>query len=298
MGPGHGKCLQQPIGQEAYSLGYSAVLAPTVDLARVPNGGRMFEAFGEDPLLLGTIAANVVRGIQQSPAVSSPKHYNLNNQEFNRTSVNEIVDEHSIREVYTRPWEIIVREGNPLAILGALNALNGQFVSSNYHRLTEILKNDLQFHGYVQSDFGGTHSTLDANAGVDFEDPDPVFFGDQLRAAVVAGTVSQARLDDMAFHDLLAIVISRWIDNPSPVIFTNPAVRPPLTANVAAAHDRTARQVGDNGVVLLRNQGGILTLAAGVKSIALIGPDLDINTAGGGSTFVGDTTNSPSSPCW
>ncbi len=115
----------QVIGKEAYSLGYGAVLAPTTDLARVPNDGRMFEAFGEDPLLTGTTAARVVTGIQQSPVVSSPKHYNANNQEFNRTSINEMIDERTLREIYSRPWSLIVNDGAPLAILGSLNAVNG-----------------------------------------------------------------------------------------------------------------------------------------------------------------------------
>ena len=281
----------QVIGTEAYALGYGAVLAPTTDIARVPNDGRMFEAFGEDPLLTGRTAAQFITGVQQSPVVSSPKHYNANNQEFNRTAINEMIDERTLREIYTRPWSLIVKNGAPLGILGALNAVNGQYVSSNYHLLTEILKNDLQFQGYVQSDFDGSHSTLDANAGLDFEDPDPVFFGDKLKAAVVSGLVPMARLDDMAYRYVRAITRSGWIDAPSPVIYTNPAVRPPLDPQLASAHDQTARRVGDNGVVLLRNQKNILPLSASTKFIALIGPDLDINVSGGGSAFVGDTTN-------
>ena len=281
----------QLIGNEAYSLGYSAVLSPTVDFARVPQDGRMFEAFGEDPLLTGRLASQVITGIQQSPVVSSPKHYNINTQEFNRLSINEIVDERTIREIYSRPWSIIVQSGAPLGTLAALNAVNNEYVSSSHHLLTDILKNDLGFQGYVQSDFDGSHSTLDANAGLDFEDPDSVYFGDLLKAAVNAGTVPLARLNDMAYRYVRAVTHSGWIDNPSPVIYTNPAVRPPLASDVAAAHDQTARQVGDSGAVLLQNTGSILPLASSVKSIALIGPDLDINISGGGSAFVADTTN-------
>ena len=281
----------QLIGNEAYSLGYSAVLSPTVDFARVPQDGRMFEAFGEDPLLTGRLAAQVITGIQQSPVVSSPKHYNINTQEFNRLSINEIVDERTVREVYSRPWSIIVANGAPLGTLASLNAVNNEYVSSSHHLLTDILKTDLGFLGYVQSDFDGSHATTDANAGLDFEDPDPVYFGSLLTTAVNNGTVPLSRLNDMAYRYVRAITNSGWIDNPSPVIYTDPAVRPPLASNVAAAHDQTARQVGDNGAVLLQNTNNILPLASSVKSIALIGPDLDINISGGGSAFVADTTN-------
>ncbi len=275
------------IGRETYHYGYSASAGPTVDLARVANYGRNYETFGEDPILTGRFGAAQVQGIQTSPILAFVKHYNLNNQETQRLVINEIVDERTLQEIYTLPWESIVKIGEPGSIMCGFNLVNNKFSCGSDELLNGILKTQLGFKGYVSTDFNAARSTLDANAGLDSEDPDAIYFGDRLRQAVLSGAVSQARLDNMNFRILRSYIQVGYFDNPPPGIFTNPAVQTELPNNVLNRHNETAREIAVKGMVLLKNSNNALPLSTNnLNSIAVIGADADYNIAGGGAAFV------------
>lgn len=276
----------QALGKETYLMGFSSILGPTIDLARTPNSGRMFEGFGEDPLLTGRMGAGQVRGVQKNPVIAGVKHYNANNQEFNRNASASIMDERTLQETYSRPWEILVKEGKPGGIMCAFNAVNDDYACSSHHLLTDILKDRIGYEGYVGSDFNAARSTLDANAGLDYEDPDTIHFGPKLKQAVLDGKVPESRLNDMVFRYLRQLIRSGWYDNPSPLIYNAVAKRPILPDSVFDAHAKVASEVAARGIVLLKNTDNALPLKQGTGSIALIGPDLDINIAGSGSATV------------
>lgn len=275
------------IGRETYHYGYSAIAGPTVDLVRVPNYGRGYETFGEDPILTGRFGAAQVQGEQTSPILAFVKHYNLNNQETQRIFINEIVDERTLQEIYTLPWETIVKVGQPASIMCGFNQVNGNFSCGNNELLNVILKGQLGFQGYVSTDFNAARSTLDANAGLDSEDPDTVYFGENLKQAVLAGTVPPARLDNMNFRILRSYFAVGYFDNPPPGIFSDPAVQTALPSSALTANNLVAREIGAKGIVLLKNQNNALPLNNGqLNSIAVIGADADYNITGGGAAFV------------
>lgn len=134
------------IGQEAWRTGFDGVTAPTADIVRSPHFGRQGESFGEDPLLGGRLPAEVVKGVQEQPGVFSlAKHYIGNYQETARSFVNQQIGERALRELYGRQWEIIVKEGNPGAVMCAFQRVNDAYACANRHLLVDILKNDWRF---------------------------------------------------------------------------------------------------------------------------------------------------------
>ena len=160
-------------GGEAFSTGHNVLLSPAVDIARVAQAGRAFEAFGEDPLLSGTMGAGVIRGIQQSPVVADIKHYNVYTQETNRLSGgNAVVEERALQEIYTRPFAIGIEQGRPGSAMCAFNKVNGVWACESDELLNQILKAQLDFQGWVMSDYGATHSTVPRRTrGLDQEMP-------------------------------------------------------------------------------------------------------------------------------
>jgi beta-glucosidase len=269
------------LGVEALHTGHNVSLAPSADIARTPLWGRAFEGFGEDPLLVGDLAAEVVSGIQDSPVIATAKHPFAYNQEVDRFNVDAQVDERALQEIYVRPFGIVQREGRPGSIMCSFNRLNGTYACEN-DALTTILKEQLAFRGFVMSDYNATPSTVQAaNAGLDQEQPGDqgpgsANFGERLLDAVAAGEVSQARLDDMARRILRPMVGLGLFD-----------VRPDNAGFPLAEHRSLARRVASRGMVLLRNRGDALPLPSRPGSIAVIGPDADNTSAqGGGSSQV------------
>ena len=128
------------LGREAWATGHNVVLGPGMDIARVPMYGRLFESFGEDPRLSGQMAVRYIQGIQHHPVVATAKHYNLNTQEVNRFGVDAQLDERTLQEIYTLPFEMAVKDGHVGAAMGAFNKVNGVYCCENRHLLTEILK--------------------------------------------------------------------------------------------------------------------------------------------------------------
>jgi beta-glucosidase len=269
------------LGREAFLTGHNVLLAPAVDIARVPVAGRVFEAFGEDPYLQGEIARSVVRGIQSHPVVATVKHYNVYNQETDRFFVSAEVSERALQEIYTPPFEAAVKDGRAGAVMCSYNRVNEVYACENRHLLTTILKNQLGFRGWVMSDFGSTPSTVRAaRAGLDQEMPSEVFFGDELVAAVRSGKVSMATIDDKVMRILRQMFRLGLFDRPVQV--------GPLPEQ---QHGRRALGIAKKGIVLLKNSGSLLPLKdLSPQSIAIIGADADnASAAGGGSSHVQPT---------
>ncbi|MET0930679.1 MAG: glycoside hydrolase family 3 C-terminal domain-containing protein, partial [Aeromicrobium sp.] len=277
------------LGEEAFTTGHNFQLAPSADISRTPLWGRSFEGFGEDPLLVGSMAAQVVKGIQDSPVIATIKHPLLYNQETDRFAVDARADERAIQEIYVRPFDIGITEGKPGSAMCSFNKVNGVYACEN-ELMNSILKNQLGLRGFVMSDYNATPSTVQAaNNGLDQEQPGDqgpgsANFGERLVAAVEAGDVSMARLDDMARRILRPMIGLGLFEN-------LPQIAPVDVERGSAV----GRRVATEGMVLLKNSDDVLPLGRRNRSIAVIGPDADNTSAqGGGSAAVSAPTRSVS----
>jgi beta-glucosidase len=261
--------LGRAIGNEAWHKGINVQLAPDVNIARVPMNGRNSEAFGEDPYLAGQTGAAEIAGIQDNPVMATVKHYALNNHEVNRMTVSSDADERTVHEIYLPAFETAVKQAKTGSVMCSYNRVNGVYACENPTLLNGILKRELGFDGFVMSDWGGTHSTVSAaNGGLDMEmDLAPGrYFGDALKTAVQSGKVPQARLDDMVVRILRPMFRIGLFEHPAAA---QPAA---FASNVETPEDvALAREVSEEGTVLLKNDGAILPLAGSGKRIALIG---------------------------
>jgi beta-glucosidase len=266
-------------GDEAFNTGHNVMLAPSVDIARHPQAGRVAEGYSEDPLLTGTMGAAYIRGVQQHPVAATIKHFNVYNQETNRFTGNAEVGERALQEIYTRPFDIGVRQGRPGAAMCAFNQVNGVAACENEIMQT-ILKEQLRFAGFIMSDYGATPSTARAvNAGLDQEQPGGTWFGARLVAAVRAGQVSEARINDAVLRILRPMFALGLFDHPAQV---NPLPE--------RQHGQQARQIAEQGMVLLKNDRGALPLSTRrLRSVAVLGADADTIVAPGGSPLVKPT---------
>jgi len=266
------------VGAEAKALGNGFVEAPDINLARVPQNGRTFEAFGEDPYLVSQTTVNWIAGMQSQGIIAEAKHFACNNQETNRTTINVNVDERTLREIYLPGFEAAVTQGRVGAVMCAYDMVNGAYSCENNTLLNQILKTEWAFSGFVTSDFGATHSTVaSANSGLDLEMPTGIYFTDPLQNAAQNGQVPMAVIDDKLMRRYATMIQFGIFDNP-------PANQPlPLQQDGVAA-----RQIAEAGMVLLQNNGGLLPLdASKLHSIALIGPYAgSAMTGGGGSSKV------------
>jgi len=160
------------IARETLFKGRNYILAPCVNIHRLPTGGRNFESYGEDPFLAGKIASAYIKAVQKEGVITSVKHYALNNQEWERTQVDVTADERTMREIYLPAFEMAVKEGGAYTVMASYNKVNGWYASENKHLLQDILKNEWEFKGLVVSDWGATHSTTNAiRNGLDLEMP-------------------------------------------------------------------------------------------------------------------------------
>ena len=270
------------LGREAWSTGHNVLFGPGLDIARIPSFGRLFESLGEDPVLTGQMAARYIQGVQRHPVIATAKHYNVNAQEENRLEVDAQLDERTLQEIYTLPFEAAVKDGRIGAVMGAYNKINGTFCCENSHLLTEILRQQLGFTGWVVSDFQATHSTVEAaSAGLDIEldIPPAKFFGTRLLEAIAEGQVSLATIDDKVYRILRSMFAFGLFDSP-----------PEITPLPVQAHGKLAREIAAEGIVLLKNSGDLLPLSRQeLRSLAIIGADADRYITGGGSSLVRPT---------
>ncbi|MBA2394806.1 MAG: glycoside hydrolase family 3 C-terminal domain-containing protein [Ktedonobacteraceae bacterium] len=269
------------IGKEAKILGNDMVEGPDMNLARIPQNGRTFENLGEDPLLAGAIAANEIQGIQGQGEIAEAKHYLGNEQELNRQTSNSVIDERTMRELYLTPFEMSVKQGNVDAVMCSYPEVNGQWACDNSVLMNQILKGDWNFQGFVSSDFGAAHNTVDAAlGGLDLEMASGKYFGSALKAAVQAGTVPVSVLDDKLIRRFrVTMQLGLW-DAP-------PVAQTAIPAATGSADGVTARKISEASSVLLKNSASLLPLnASNVHSIALIGMNAwaGVAKSGGGGT--------------
>ncbi len=272
------------IGGEAHRLGFNVLLAGGVDLAREPRNGRTFEYAGEDPLLAGVITGEQVRGIQSQHVVATIKHWALNDQEAGRNSVSSDIDWAAARQSDLLAFELALDVGDPGAVMCAYNRVNGVHACGSDILLNRTLKHDWGFKGWVMSDWGAVHAATDANAGLDQESGSFFdqanggrFFGAPLQAALRDGSVTSARLGDMARRILRSEFAHGLFDDPA-----TPGA--PLDAAADAA---VARAVEQEAIVLLKNAGAVLPLSRRIASVAVIGSNAAAGVLeGGGSSVV------------
>jgi len=272
------------IGAEARDSGFNVMLAGAVNLAREPRNGRNFEYAGEDPLLAGTMVGEQVRGIQSAHIISTVKHFALNDQETGRMVLSADIAEDQARISDLLAFQIAIERGDPGAVMCAYNRINGIYACENAWLLERVLKGDWRYRGWVMSDWGSVHSSVQAvSAGLDQEsgyvyDPEP-YFGAPLAEALARGAVSRDRLDDMARRILLSMFAKGVVDFP-------------VAENEAgidfAAHAAVAQAGAEEGLVLLKNAAHLLPLSqATTTTIAVIGSHADAGVlSGGGSAQV------------
>jgi beta-glucosidase len=276
------------IGRELRNQGYNMSLGGGVNLTREPRNGRTFEYMGEDPLLAGTLDGNVERGVQSQHVIGDVKHYAMNDQESGRNAVDVKIDKRSIRETDLRAFEIALGISDAGGVMCSYNRLNGDFACESSYLLSNVLKKDFNFKGFVLSDWGATHSTVKAShAGLDMEQPDQNFFGDALKKAVESGDVSNEELNDHVHRILRTMFANGLFDEP--LVHTQV---PDVEKGYA-----TAQKVAEESIVLLKNEHQILPLGSSLKSVVLVGGHADVGVlSGGGSAQVSPPGGSPVPP--
>ncbi len=272
------------IGKELRAQGYNMTLGGGTNITREPRNGRTFEYLGEDPILAGTLVGNLMKCEQAEHIIGDIKHYAVNDQENGRNEVNVIIGQRAMRESDLLAFEIGVGIADPGAVMCSYNAVNGDFACENKYLLTDVLKKEWAFKGFVVSDWGGTHSTVKASAaGLDNEEPLDEFFGAKLKAAVESGKVSQAEFDEHVRRVLRAEFATGLVDFP-----TQKSV-----VDVLGGLE-TARKIEESSAVLLKNEKEILPLkASSLKSIAIIGPHADEGMISGGGSAQVDAPGRP-----
>ena len=258
--PALGEEIGRAMGEEAAAQEVAVLLGPGLNTKRSPLCGRNFEYFSEDPYLSGKMAAAYVRGIQSDGIAACPKHFAVNSQELRRMASDSVLDERTLRELYLTGFEIVVKEAAPKTIMSSYNLVNGTYANENAHLLQDILRRDWGFSGAVVTDWGGSNDhALGVKNGSTLEMPAPG--GDAVRellAAVQSGKITEADVD-ARLDELLTLVLD-----------TSAAVQKHSRSFDADAHHALARRAAAESAVLLKNDGGILPLAAGAR-VAVIG---------------------------
>jgi beta-glucosidase len=277
------------IGEEARYRNKEVLLGPGVNIYRTPLNGRNFEYMGEDPWLASKMVVPYIHGVQQSGVAACVKHFALNNQEVWRNSVDVLVSDRALREIYLPAFQAAVVEGQVWSIMGSYNKFRGQFCCHNEILLNTILKGEWKFDGAVITDWGGAHNTLEAaNNGLDIEmgtDTDGMtsgtknayanyYLANPYKKALVNGEVAMSTLDDKARRVLRLI------------FRTSMSANRPWGSFVTPEHAQVAREVAEEGIVLLKNSSNLLPLKANeYKNIAIIGENaVRSMTQGGGSS--------------
>ena len=265
MAESHGRV----IGQEAVRRGKNVMLGPGVNIQRTPLGGRNFEYFGEDPFLSGRMAVGFIHGEQSQGIAACVKHFAANNQEFDRMSVDVEMDERTLREIYLPAFKAAIEDGHVLTLMGAYNKFRGDHCCENDYLLNKILKGEWGFQGLVMSDWAGVHDTLGAAlGGMDMEmgtekPSDQYYMAQPLLEAVRSGEVPVSVIDDKVRRHLRVMIALHMLD---------PQTRRPVGAQNTPDHQQAARKEAEEGLVLLKNDGGFLPLdVAKIHSIAVIG---------------------------
>lgn len=265
------------LAAETAARGFHVLLAPTVNIHRSPLGGRNFECYSEDPHLSGSIAAGYVRGVQGGGIGTTVKHFVANDSEFERTTIDSVVPERALREVYLVPFEMAVREAGAWGIMSSYNRINGTYAAEHRRLLTDILLDEWGFDGIVVTDWFARGSTVrSAEAGLTLEMPGRGrFYGQRLVEAVEAGELDEAVIDAAVRRQL------RLLERTG--AFDDPRDRPEGQLD-DAGHRALIRRAAADATVLFRNDGVLPLDVDGLDSLAVIGPNArDAMMMGGGS---------------
>ncbi len=269
------------IGEEARLRGKDIMLGPAINLQRLPVSGRAYEYLSEDPLLNGVIATAYTRGMQDAGTAVCLKHFALNNQETERGSVNVVIDERPMRELYLRAFEMAVKEGGAMAVMPAYNRVNGFYCSEQNELNNRILRDEWGFKGLTVSDWGGTHSTMGAAlGGLDVEMPSDAYLNAHLADSVRSGSVDEAVVDEKVRHILrVRMAIERLPEDK-------------LNCQTLATpeHLKVAYEVASRSIALLKNEPmktgdaekALPLKPQQIKKIAVIGQNAVAKTASGG----------------
>ncbi len=258
--------LGASLGRDARARGVHVLLAPGVNIHRSPRCGRNFEYAGEDPFLTSRVAVGFIRGVQSKGVACTVKHFAVNFQEYDRHRVSSDLDDRTLHEIYLLAFRAAVTEAGCAAVMTAYNPVNGTHCSEHRALITDILKTAWGFRGLVMSDWVSTYGTeACANAGLDLEMPTAEWFRpDQLQAAVDAGRVDQALIDDKVRRLLRLAVYFGWLDGPQ---------RDPELLLDDPESDQVALDVARRGIVLLKNSRQLLPFQPSrLRRLAVLGP--------------------------
>lgn len=269
------------IGREVKGKGRHVILGPCVNIARLPQGGRNFESFGEDPYLTSRIAVDYIKGVQKENVAATIKHFAANNQEHQRDFVNTIVSERALNEIYFPHFKAGVTEADVLCVMCSYNKVNGAYASENHYLLVDKLKKEWGFKGLVMSDWGAVHSSIPvAKSGLDLEMPSGTYLNTKtLLDEVKKGNIQQAVIDDKVKRILTVIFKLGLFDKQT---------KADSTLINSAENRKAAFETAREAIVLLKNDQNILPLQSDkLKSIAVLGPSAaKARTGGGGSSMV------------
>ncbi|KAH7136306.1 glycoside hydrolase superfamily [Dactylonectria macrodidyma] len=269
------------LGQETQTKGAYVLLGPTVCPHRSPLGGRNFESFSEDPFLAGELASEYVLGLQSERVGATVKHFAINEQDTRRFTVNEVVSDRAMREIYLRPFEIVVKKSNPWCIMTSYPKVNGRYVDDQSTLLKDILRNDWDYKGLTMTDWGAASAAVDSGIrnGLDLEMPGPPHRRkpDVVQKLIDEGSVELKDVDEHVLNLLkLLRKTGKFTDRREPV--QEKAMSRP-------EHERLIREAGGEGVVLLKNANKTLPLKpSSLKKIALLGPLAKHAAAHGGGS--------------
>jgi beta-glucosidase len=259
------------VGLEARARGTHFQLGPGLNITRVPVNGRNFEYFGEDPYLAGVMGARWAKGCSDQGVVPTIKHYAANNQEVNRNSVDTIVDERTMQEIYLPAFHRAVVEGGNVAVMCSYNRLNGSYASNNDWLQKDVLKKQWHFPGLVMSDWGASHDVTDVAKGLDLEMPSGQNLNwNKIQAAMAAGTVKEADINDAVHRILRTAFAMGWFD-------ANWKQKNEALPLDSADSAKVALDVARASIVLLKNDRAYLPLdRAKIKNVVVIGPNATI----------------------
>ena len=273
--------MGKAIGREAQANDVSVVLGPAVNIKRSPLCGRNFEYYSEDPYLAGEIAAAFVKGVQSQHVGTSIKHFTANNQEYRRMSSSSEVDERTLREIYFPAFETAVKKAQPYTFMCSYNQINGTFASENKWLLTDVLRGEWGFKGYVMSDWGAVNDRVKGlEAGLELEMPASGGDNDAMIVKAVKDGALEEKILDQAVERILRIIFE-YADHRKPQEFT-----------MEKDHEE-AQHIAEGSMVLLKNENHILPLKTSEKAAFIGGFARNPRFQGGGSSHINcfKTTN-------